>query len=137
VGHSFHPRTEGVWFLDGLNRLDWLKMLSRLNGDNGICWLRSGGDETRVCGGGRGSLEVIEIIICKGVLAKAQAVEGKRTIKRSGRLCGLRWGKSRHADRRRKGRPTTKSIIVRKAKQVDLLSRWFGWRFCGYGGALR
>lgn len=57
--------------LDRLNGLDWLEVLSGLKGDNGSRLLRSGGNETWVCGGGRGSLEVIEFIICKGALVKA------------------------------------------------------------------
>lgn len=68
-GHGVHARTEKVGLLNGLNRLHWLEVLSRLKGDNRFYWLRSGGDGTRGRRGGRRSLEVVEVIIYKGALA--------------------------------------------------------------------
>lgn len=142
--HNVHTRTEQVGLLDGLNRLHCLKLssrlerddrfhlLSKLEGDNRFCWLRSRGGETQACGGGRGGLEVVEVVVCQGYISLNSNGSRKenRAFKGSRRFGRLRWGESRCVNRRRNGGPATKTSIIGEAKQVDLLNRRFLWCLC-------
>lgn len=91
-GHDIHARTEEVGLLDRLDRLHWLELwgrlgrngrfylLSGLKGENRSRRLRRGGGETWVCGRRGGSLEVIELIICRDIYQLSQNGSRKGTI---------------------------------------------------------
>ena len=142
--HNVHARTEEVGLLDGPNRLHCLKLLgrlkrddrfyllSRLERDNRFYWLRSGGGEAWARGGGRGDLELVEVVICQGYISLNPngSRKGNHAFKGSGRFGRLRWGQSRCVDQGRGNRPATKTSIIGKAKQVDLLNTWFLWCLC-------
>ena len=133
-GPNIGAITVEVGLLDRLDRLHWLKLLSRLERDDGfyllsrlegnnrLYWLRGRSGETWACGGGRGGLEVVEVVICQGYVSLNSncSCKGNHAFKGCGRL---RWGESGCVDRGRKGRPAAKSSIIGKAEQVDLLNR--------------
>ena len=102
--HNVHARTEQVGLLNGLSRPHCLELLGRLErdgrfhllggleGDTGFCWLRNGGGKTWACSGGRGGLEIVKVVICRGYVSLNlnDSRKGNHTFKRSGRF-GRLW----------------------------------------------
>ena len=84
-------------------------------------------------------MEVVEVVVYNGHISlnPNSGRKGRRTVNSGDWFSGLWWGESRCTDRRRKGRAATKSIIIREAKQVNLLGGWLFWCLRGRSGASR